>query len=402
VAEQDRNSRGSSARRPSSWSAACQQSWEWEEGSREKVILHTINGRYPGEAWEAETYVAGAVGAGAAEASRSLTDNLGKAQQQWISAAIGAAAGGIAGGGSPAGLGAGAATGLDGERYNRQLHQYEIDRAKLKAKEFKEWVKKEEGKDITEEEAEGRLMRQQLRYADSETYYKDGSIEDRAAYDFLKKNELLVYLKPGDFFDAGINQDVKAANLDSYAKGEAQRSVGVETPLDQNGWLFYAGSMGLLPSSKAVKLYEYARVDRRPTKNTPVLLSIVSLILSPVNLSLSHPQAMFEGTPTDFLLKDKSPIKPTFNTGFFPANPNATLLELISGTLGAWKSEYSKEQLDAYKSMQGNIYYDYDRLKESWEAAKQKNPATYTVQYENCQKSMKEVLRIYDQLTPKN
>jgi len=245
-------------------------------------------------------------------------------------------------------------------------------------------------------------MRQQLRYADSETYYKDGSIEDRAAYDFLKKNELLVYLKPGDFFDAGINQDVKAANLDSYAKGEAQRSVGVETPLDQNGWLFYAGSMGLLPSSKAVKLYEYARVDRRPTKNTPVLLSIVSLILSPVNLSLSHPQAMFEGTPTDFLLKDKSPIKPTFNTGFFPANPNATLLELISGTLGAWKSEYSKEQLDAYKSMQGNIYYDYDRLKESWEAAKQKNPATYTVQYENCQKSMKEVLRIYDQLTPKN
>jgi len=373
----------------------------WEEGSREKVILHTITGAIQASLGGGNV-LAGAVGAGAAEASRSLTDNLGKAQQQWISAAIGAAAGGIAGGGSPAGLGAGAATGLDGERYNRQLHQYEIDRAKLKAKEFKEWVKKEEGKDITEEEAEGRLMRQQLRYADSETYYKDGSIEDRAAYDFLKKNELLVYLKPGDFFDAGINQDVKAANLDSYAKGEAQRSVGVETPLDQNGWLFYAGSMGLLPSSKAVKLYEYARVDRRPTKNTPVLLSIVSLILSPVNLSLSHPQAMFEGTPTDFLLKDKSPIKPTFNTGFFPANPNATLLELISGTLGAWKSEYSKEQLDAYKSMQGNIYYDYDRLKESWEAAKQKNPATYTVQYENCQKSMKEVLRIYDQLTPKN
>lgn len=375
----------------------------WEEGSREKVILHAITGAVQASLGGGNV-LAGTAGAGAAEASRSLTDHLGKAEQQWISMAIGAAAGGIAGGGSSAGLGAGAATSLDGERYNRQLHQYEIDRAKLKAKEFKEWVKEKEGKDITEEEAEGRLMRQQLRYADSETYYKDGSIEDKSASKFLEENKLWVYLKPGDFFDTSINQDVKEANLDSYAKGEAQKGVGKLTSIYQNELRFYHDNGQLLPSSEVVALYEYARVDRRPTKNTPLVLALISLPLYSDNLSLTHPQAMFEGTPNDFLEQSKTngPEKMTYNTGFFPANPDATLWELISGTPGAWKSEYSKEQLDAYKPMQGNIYYEYDRMEKAVKSVKQKSPFTYTLLYENCQKMMKEVLRTYDQLPLKN
>jgi len=96
----------------------------WEEGSREKIILHAITGAIQASLGGGNI-LAGALGAGTAEASRSLTENLGKAQQQWISAAIGAAAGGITGGGSLSALGTGAATGLDGERYNRQPHEDE-------------------------------------------------------------------------------------------------------------------------------------------------------------------------------------------------------------------------------------------------------------------------------------
>ena len=372
----------------------------WEEGSREKIIMHAITGAIQASLGGGNV-LAGAVGAGATEASRSLTDKLGKAQQQWISAAIGAAAGSITGGGSLSALGAGAATGLDGERYNRQLHQYEIDHAKQNAKKFKEWVKKEEGKDITEEEAEGRLLLQQLRYADSETYYKDGSIEDKSAYKFLEENKLLVYLKPGDFFDAGINQDVKAANLDSYAKGEAQKGLGVEMPLDQNGLRIYADNLGWLPSSKAVELYEHARIDQRPTKNTPLFLSVASLIFYPVNLSLTHEQSVFKGTPTDSLLKHNGPEKKTYNIGFFPANKDATLSELLSGTPGVWRDD--DKNLSKYESfMQGTFYYDYDRMEKAVDRVKEYFKTYSALPQNNCHAGMDELKKAYyDQLIPK-
>ena len=57
-----------------------------------------------------------AIGAGAAEAARPATQGKSDATQQWASAIIGAVAGG----------GTGASTGLQGEKFNRQLHQMEI------------------------------------------------------------------------------------------------------------------------------------------------------------------------------------------------------------------------------------------------------------------------------------
>jgi len=58
----------------------------------------------------------GALGAGAAEATRPATADADDATQQTVSTIVGAVAGG----------GTGASVGLDGEKYNRQLHQKEI------------------------------------------------------------------------------------------------------------------------------------------------------------------------------------------------------------------------------------------------------------------------------------
>jgi hypothetical protein len=69
--------------------------------------------------------LSGALGAGAAEASRTLTEQLPKELQQWASAVVGAAAGAMAGGGGSAGIQTGAATAWSGEVYNRQLHPKE-------------------------------------------------------------------------------------------------------------------------------------------------------------------------------------------------------------------------------------------------------------------------------------
>jgi DNA-binding transcriptional LysR family regulator len=86
-----------------------------------------------------------------------LTPGQRNAIQQWAAVVTGGAVGAAVGGGGAAQ--AGAAAGLDGERYNRQLHQDETKWIKANAKRFAQ----QQG--ITEQEAESRLAQQTFRHA---------------------------------------------------------------------------------------------------------------------------------------------------------------------------------------------------------------------------------------------
>ncbi len=366
----------------------------WEEGSREKIILHAITGAIQASLGGGNV-LAGAVGAGAAEASRSLTDHLGKAEQQWISAAIGAAAGGITGGGSLSALGAGAATGLDGERYNRQLHQYEIDRAKQNAKKFKEWVKKEEGKDITEEEAEGRLIRQQLRYADSETAKEDQLREDKGAAAFLKENNIKVELRISDYFDSSINQDIRLLNLDSYAKGETQSGVGEYTPLNQKETRIYRDTRELLPSSAVVELYGYARIDQRALESIPTWYARYigrSSLDNKMNTELIHEQIFFKNKAYESEIKTGDEKRD--DMGFFPKDESFSSLWGKPGVVRKDKDEYLG------KYWKTDVYYDSDRMKQAWNL-NFVNPGNYHLIKWNCQDWMDKVRKTYDSVPSK-
>ncbi|MEK6697470.1 MAG: hemagglutinin repeat-containing protein [Nitrospirota bacterium] len=195
----------------------------WKEGSAIKTAMHALVGGLQAKYGGGNAF-SGAVGAGAAELSRDMTRKLSDAEQQWASVIIGATAAKLTGGNSSEVM-TGAATALDGEKYNRQLHQHEIDRAKKYAKQFQKWVKDKEGLDITEDEAEGRLMRQMLRWADYETAKTDGFREDRQVTSFMGKNSVQVTAE--EYYNPYINMDVRLRNLDSYAHAQTQQSRGL-------------------------------------------------------------------------------------------------------------------------------------------------------------------------------
>jgi filamentous hemagglutinin len=89
----------------------------WKDGGSAKVLLHTVAGLAAAAAGGGDLLQA-ALGAGAAELGRPLTQNESGLIREMVSIALG----GIAGGSS------GAATGLAGEQFNRMLHQRELDR----------------------------------------------------------------------------------------------------------------------------------------------------------------------------------------------------------------------------------------------------------------------------------
>jgi len=319
-------------------------------------------------------------------------------KEEWNSASLtvtSAAAGGIAGGGSSAGLGAGAAAGLDGERYNRQLHQYEINRAKMNAKKFKEWVKKEEGKDITEEEAEGRLMRQQLRFADSETAKEDQLREDKEAAAFLKENNIKVELKISDYFDPTINQDIRLLNIDSYAKGETQSGVGEYTPLNQNETRIYRNNRELLPSSDVVELYGYARIDQRPLGPLAEWFAKYfgrNPLDNRTNTELIHEQIFFKNKAYENEIKKNKAQRD--DRGFFPQDESFSSLWGKPGVVRKDKDEYLG------KYWKTEVYYDADRMKQAWNL-NFVNPGDYHLIKWNCQDWMDKVRKTYDSIPSK-
>jgi hypothetical protein len=108
----------------------------WAEGSAIKIAMHAFVGSLTAKLGGGDAF-SGGLGAGAAEYSRSMTENLPKDLQQWASVIIGGATAKLAGGNTNDAM-TGAATALDGEKYNRQLHQDEKQRIKDLAKNYKE------------------------------------------------------------------------------------------------------------------------------------------------------------------------------------------------------------------------------------------------------------------------
>jgi hypothetical protein len=100
----------------------------WAEGSAIKIAMHAFVGSLTAKLGGGDAF-SGGLGAGAAEYSRSMTENLPKDLQQWASVIIGGATAKLAGGNTNDAM-TGAATALDGEKYNRQLHQSELQKIK--------------------------------------------------------------------------------------------------------------------------------------------------------------------------------------------------------------------------------------------------------------------------------
>ncbi|WP_129210918.1 DUF637 domain-containing protein [Crenobacter cavernae] len=194
------------------------QKMGWQDGSPEKIALHALMGALQAKAGGG-SMLAGMAAAGANEwigtqvadylqTHTDLAPEQRKAIQQWAAVASGAVVGGLTSSGTTGAL-SGGAVALDGEKYNRQLHQREADKAKKYAKQFAAHVKEVDGVTISEEEAEGRLARQMLRWADYQTAKTDNFRADEAATRFLGKNS--VEVTNAEYYNPNINLDVKAA-----------------------------------------------------------------------------------------------------------------------------------------------------------------------------------------------
>ncbi len=86
----------------------------WKDGGAGKTLLHAVAGAVVAGSGGGDV-LSGALGAGAAELGRPITDEEGNLIRQLVSAALGAVGGET-----------GVATGLAGEQYNRQLHPDEV------------------------------------------------------------------------------------------------------------------------------------------------------------------------------------------------------------------------------------------------------------------------------------
>lgn len=180
----------------------------WKDGGTAKTILHAVTGLVVAGAANADL-LSGALGAGAAELGRPLTDSESFWIRQLVSAAIGSAAGE-----------AGAATALAGEQHNRQLHPNEVRWIKDKAAAYAEVC----GCSVAD--AEKRLFAEAARTVDrewSDLFEKIGLAPDAEAYTFLIEGAArtgAMPLRPGESLfsptqKAFDNQDIYKGLLTS-------------------------------------------------------------------------------------------------------------------------------------------------------------------------------------------
>ncbi len=128
----------------------------WEDGGVKKSLAHAIVGATVAAIGNGDA-VGGALGAGARELASKATKDKDKTTQQVVSTLIGGAVSG----------GTGASVALKGEKFNRQLHQKEIELIKKNAEAFAAYYKAKTGKDITKEEALEKLSMTALAGVDS-------------------------------------------------------------------------------------------------------------------------------------------------------------------------------------------------------------------------------------------
>jgi len=158
----------------------------WEDGSVEKTLAHVAVGAVVAGIGNGDA-ISGALGAGSRELASTLTEGKDDATQQNVSTLVGAVVGG----------GTGASVALDGEKYNRQLHQKEIEWIDDNAEAFAQ----EQG--ITPEEAKQQLSNQALRDVDVIWSAVLGE-EDVDAKAFIAKNSQGETFSDGLFSSHGL------------------------------------------------------------------------------------------------------------------------------------------------------------------------------------------------------
>jgi filamentous hemagglutinin len=163
----------------------------WEDGGIKKTLAHAAMGATVAAIGNGDA-LGGALGAGAREAVSGATKDEDDATQQVVSSLIGAAAGG----------GTGASVALDGEKYNRQLHQKEIA-----------WIDKNaqayaDANGLTKEQAITALTEQGLRGVDKGWSLKLGSEADKNAQAFLDASDQDLFKTKSDseFYNATITR----------------------------------------------------------------------------------------------------------------------------------------------------------------------------------------------------
>jgi len=160
----------------------------WEDGSTEKTLAHAAMGAVVATVGNGDT-LGGALGAGAAEAARPATANANDATQQSVSALVGAIAGG----------GTGASVGLDGEKFNRQLHQDEIKWIEQNAQAFAQALYGDNPSPEELADARARLTQQALRGVDKGWSLKLGSQTDADAKAFLDQNNANLFTVKNEY-----------------------------------------------------------------------------------------------------------------------------------------------------------------------------------------------------------
>jgi hypothetical protein len=238
----------------------------WKDGSLNKILLHTIVGGVEAS-WGGGNAFAGAIGGGTSEASSRLTEDLSKDGQQWASLLLGAAAAKLAGGSTTDAI-TGGVTALDAERYNRQLHESEIIKIKKLAKDFAR------DNNISEDEAEGRLMSQALMQTDKGYRETEGmpKSNDQAALEYLQKNSE-TFTVNGQKYTQFAAQDIKEwrdsglfsetlkifakdYKLGDLARADLQKAVERNSPLKE----FIGSTMGV-----GLGLYEIGKGTAKGT-----------------------------------------------------------------------------------------------------------------------------------------
>jgi len=150
--------------------------------------------------------------------------------------------------GSAIGGTAGAGTALVVDTNNRQLHQTEYDRAKKYRDQAAKWLSEKEGRTVTPEEAEARILRQMERGVDYATAKQDGFRVDEAIVSFMGAQ-----LPKQDqyYYDTTYNSQYIKANINAYNAAITQSTTGL-TPqqvIDRNNAagtpLAKAGLLGL-------------------------------------------------------------------------------------------------------------------------------------------------------------
>ena len=222
---------------PDQRAALLAEAGKWDEGGAYRVALHAALGGLTGGA-------AGALGAGAAAGAAPLLntlqenitqtlkdagagDTIAKVAGQIIAQTTAAGLGAAASGGSTAG----AAMGFNVDANNRQLHpdEYAFARRMAQNRQLRDTLSKMEGRVISADELEGRIVAEILRNSDRDASIQAGGIHDYDLRSIVGCQNLNCdgFESDPQYNNSNYNAQYIAPNSNSYAKGLSFDSEGL-------------------------------------------------------------------------------------------------------------------------------------------------------------------------------